>query len=43
MAYKVFGYPGSAWEKGGYITRGFQDLKWLPRRPLNASPKPWLG
>jgi len=43
MAYAVFGYPGSAWEKGGYITRGFQDLKWLPAPPLNASPKPWLG
>jgi len=43
MAYKVFGYPGSAWEKGGYITRGFQDLKWLPAPPLEASPKPWFG
>ncbi len=43
MAYKVFGYPGSAWEKGGYITRGFQDLKWLPAPPLDASPKPWFG
>jgi hypothetical protein len=43
MAYKVFGYPGSAWEKGGYITRGFQDLKWLPAPPLEASPKPYFG
>ncbi len=43
MAYKVFGYPGSAWEKGGYITRGFQDLKWLPVPPLEASPKPYFG
>ena len=43
MAYKVFGYPGSAWEKGGYITRGFQDLKWLPEPSLTASPKPWFG
>lgn len=43
MAYAVFGYPGSAWEKGGYITRGFQDLKWLPEPPLSASPKPWFG
>jgi hypothetical protein len=43
MAYAVFGYPGSAWEKGGYITRGFQDLKWLPTPPLEASPKPFLG
>jgi hypothetical protein len=43
MAYKVFGYPGSAWEKGGYITRGFQDLKWLPAPSLEASPKPYMG
>jgi hypothetical protein len=43
MAYKVFGYPGSAWEKGGYITRGFQDLKWLPAPSLDASPKPYMG
>lgn len=43
MAYKVFGYPGSAWEKGGYITRGFQDLKWLPAPSAEASPKPWMG
>ena len=44
MAFAVFGYPGSAWEKGGYITRGFQDLKWLPavRREPEASPAPAL-
>lgn len=43
MAFVAFGYPGSAWEKGGYITRGFQDLKWLPAPPLAASPKPYFG
>ena len=43
MAFAVFGYPGSAWEKGGYITRGFQDLKWLPAPTLAASPKPYVG
>ena len=43
MAFAVFGYPGSAWEKGGYITRGFQDLKWLPAPPLAASPPPYMG
>lgn len=43
MAYAVFGYPGSAWEKGGYITRGFQDLKWLPEPSKDASPPPYLG
>ena len=43
MAFAVFGYPGSAWEKGGYITRGFQDLKWLPAPSAEASPKPYFG
>ena len=43
MAYAAFGYPGSAWEKGGYITRGFQDLKWLPNPPKHASPAPFMG
>lgn len=43
MAYAALGYPGSAWEKGGYITRGFQDLKWLPAPPAAASPRPELG
>lgn len=43
MAFAAFGYPGSSWEKGGYITRGFQDLKWLPAPPAKASPEPWMG
>ena len=43
MAYAVFGYPGSSWEKGGYISRGFQDLKWLPAPSKAASPPPWFG
>lgn len=43
MAFAVFGYPGSAWEKGGYITRGFQDLTWLPAPPEAASPPPFIG
>ena len=43
MAYATFGYPGSSWEKGGYITRGFQDLKWLPAPSAEASPKPYFG
>ncbi|MFT7116756.1 MAG: hypothetical protein ACI9I0_001968 [Rhodoferax sp.] len=43
MAYAVFGYPGSAWEKGGYLTRGFQDLKWLPEPSKAASPALNLG
>ena len=43
MAFAAFGFPGSAWEKGGYITRGFQDLKWLPAPPKDASPAPFMG
>jgi hypothetical protein len=38
MAFATFGYPGSSWDKGGYITRGFQDLKWLPDPSAAASP-----
>ena len=41
MAFAVFGYPGSSWDKGGYLTRGFQDLKWLPAPSAEASPPPW--
>ncbi len=43
MAFAVLGYPGSSWEKGGYITRGFQDLKWLPAPSSQASPAPYMG
>ncbi len=43
MAFAAFGYPGSSWDKGGYITRGFQDLKWLPEPSLKESPKPYFG
>ena len=43
MAYAALGYPGSAWEKGGYITRGFQDLKWLKPPSREASPPPYMG
>lgn len=38
MAYATFGYPGASYDKGGYITRGFQDVKWLPDPPQAASP-----
>lgn len=43
MAFAAFGYPGGSWEKGGYITRGFQDLSWLPAPPEDASPPPYMG
>lgn len=38
LAYAHFGYEGNAWEKGGYLERGFNDLKWLPNPPADASP-----
>ena len=43
MAFAALGYPGSSWEKGGYLTRGFQDLKWLPAPSKEASPAAWMG
>jgi hypothetical protein len=43
MAFAALGYEGPAWDKGGYITRGFQDLKWLPSPPASASPPPYMG
>lgn len=43
MAFAAWGYPGSSREKGGYITRGFQDLKRLPAPSAAASPVPWMG
>ena len=38
MAWAHFGYQGDAWSKGGYLTRGFDDLSWLPDPPAEASP-----
>jgi hypothetical protein len=38
MAYATFGYQGASYDKGGYIMRGFQDVKWLPDPPKGASP-----
>ena len=43
MAYAALGYPGASWDKGGYITRGFQDLKWLPEPSAADSPAPYMG
>lgn len=34
LAYAYFGYEGEAFSKGGYLARGFDDLKWLPDVPL---------
>lgn len=37
IAYTHFGYEGEAFSKGGYLTRGFNDLDWLPDVPLEDS------
>lgn len=38
--WKEFGYAGAAYDFGGYLKHGFNDLKWLPDPPESASPKP---
>ena len=37
IAYAHFGYQGEAFSKGGYLQRGFNDLKWLPDVPVQDS------
>ena len=33
IAWAHFGYEGESFSKGGYLLRGFNDLKWLPDVP----------
>jgi hypothetical protein len=41
MAYAYFGYEGEAFSKGGYLLRGFNDLRWLPEvPPQDSGPMP---
>jgi len=41
MAYAHFGYEGEAFSKGGYLYRGFNDLRWLPDVPeADSGPLP---
>jgi hypothetical protein len=41
MAYRYFGYEGEAFSKGGYLFRGFNDLRWLSEVPLaDSGPVP---
>ena len=41
MAYAYFGYEGEAFSKGGYLDRGFNDLRWLPEvPPEDSGPMP---
>jgi hypothetical protein len=37
IAYAYFGYEGEAFSKGGYVLRGFNDLRWLPDVPPDDS------
>ena len=37
LAYAYFGYEGEAFSKGGYLQRGFNDLRWLPDVPAADS------
>jgi hypothetical protein len=37
IAYAHFGYEGEAFSKGGYLLRGFNDLRWLPEVPAEDS------
>jgi hypothetical protein len=42
IAWAHFGYEGESFSKGGYVLRGFNDLKWLPDVPLTDSgPMPF--
>jgi hypothetical protein len=44
LAFAHFGYEGNAFQKGGgYLLRGFNDLKWLPAPPAKASPAAFTG
>jgi hypothetical protein len=37
LVYAYFSYEGEAFSKGGYMLRGFNDLRWLPEVPLADS------
>jgi hypothetical protein len=37
LAYVYFGYEGEAFSKGGYLYRGFNDLRWLSEVPMQDS------
>jgi hypothetical protein len=43
IAWAHFGFEGEAFSKGGYLLRGFNDLKWLPEVPLADSGAMPLG
>jgi hypothetical protein len=43
IAYAHFGYEGESFSKGGYLQRGFNDLRWLPEVPLADSGPVFTG
>ena len=43
LVWRHFGYEGASYEFGGYIDRGFDDLNWLARPDLEASPPKFSG
>ncbi len=43
LVWRHFGYEGPSYKFGGYIKRGFDDLNWLKRPPLDVSPKAWIS
>ena len=38
LVWRHFGYEGASYDYGGYFDRGFDDLNWLARPDLDASP-----
>lgn len=41
IAWAHFGFEGESFSKGGYLLRGFNDLKWLPEvPPADSGPMP---
>lgn len=40
LVWRHFGYEGPSARHGGYVTRGFDDLTWLPDPDEQASPSP---
>ncbi|WP_066043399.1 hypothetical protein [Herbiconiux solani] len=38
--WEYIGFPGASFEKGGYLSRGFDDLAWLPEPRIEESPLP---
>jgi len=40
--WEFIGYPGSSFEHGGYLNRGFNDLDWLPEPRTAEAPEPLI-